>query len=401
MKNNRQKCFDLNREVNKKSIMENENAGQFNAQVAGIVQQQEAQIRDLQAQVANLLTQIQQRPQQQPQQQPQQPPQQNNQFTLTPDQFLNLTNKLRIFNGKDEFTVQEFINTVERTTLLCGQNEALRNYSISIIINDKIQGEAKRCIQRLGANGNDWDEVKRELKLHFRPRKDYAELLNEARIRKVSSLRELFNCVREINYNLNELYEFDENKPVTYQPSNNDKYLADIVSSKIHNFVRGNIPENASIIEIYNKFDKLKLLDDENAVEPSNRRNKSSSYKVSSYNNYSANKNTPNTNITGISNNNNNFVRNSGSYSVPNRSYNRNNNSQYINSGNGQNNSDQNRNNYRSTINNNYNRPNSYQVRQSNNSAQVRNNLMPEPMEIGNLNEGVNFHSEPQSLDSP
>lgn len=383
MKNSRKNIFDKNRRMD------------LNEQARNIIEQQEAQIRALQARVEELT---------------QPAVAQQNSFSLTSEQFLNHITKLRSFNGKDEYTVQEFITTVERTLLLCQDIPGLRNYATVTIINEKIQGEAKRCIQRLHTNAR-WEDVVAELKQHFKPRHDYAELLNQCRSLKVSSLRELFYCIKEINYKLNELYDFDEKKPPTYHPSNNDKYLMDIISSKVHDFLRDTIPENGTIIQAYNKFDKLKLLDNEDAIDFRSRRNKVNSYKNSFVHNKTNNKNSYDKNNyynnnksdrNNSDNNKNNFNRNISNFNSNYRNnYNRNDNNA----------SGLQRNNY-NNFNRNYNHNYSVQYRRENqnsyqqprqNSGQVRNYPIQEPMEISSLNQGqdVNFHYQPRNPKSP
>lgn len=372
MRHRRNNAFDINRRMEE--------------QMRNVIEQQEAQIAALQARIEQINAAQAQRQAQQPAQ-----------FTLSPEQFLNYVIKLRKFTGKDEYTAQEFINTVERTFLLCQNNQGLRDYATGIIINEKIQGEAKRCIQRLGANiENRWEDVKREIKLHFRPREDYSELLNKCRSLRVSTLRELFDTVRDINYKLNELYEFDDIKPVTYSPSNNDKYLVDIISSKVHDFLRGNIPENATIIEIYNKFEKLKLLDNESAVDFKSRKNKVNAHK----NNKSENQINQRPNKSNYFSNNNSSKYNPSpsntNKDTPNLSNNKNNNHRLPQR------SDYN--NYRN-FNNNYsgqfrNRTqNSNNIQERQNQIQNRNDSPPEPMEIGNFDhdEDVNFQNEPRN----
>lgn len=186
-------------------------------------------------------------------------------FSLTPEQTVNHFRHLKAFNGSDEYKLTEFIKSVENAGKLCNGNRDLEHYVMQIILNDKIQGEAKRCVQRLGDNLV-WKQVKTELRLHFRPRHDYAELINRCRNLKVSNLRELFDNVRDTNYLLNELYDFDEDKPIIYTPENNDRFLVGIIMEKLDNLIRGYVPTNGSLIEIYNKFSELKLLDDERAV---------------------------------------------------------------------------------------------------------------------------------------
>lgn len=381
MINRRNVLHDNNRNLN--NIME--------AQLRNVVEQQEAQIAALQARIQEMAAAQQEQQPVQPGQQPAQQEQQ--QFVLSTEQFLNYVQKLRIFNGKDEFTVQEFISSVEQTFRICNDTPGLAQYAMGVIINEKIQGEAKRCIQRLGTNRN-WDAVKRELRLHFRPREDYAELLNRCRSLRVSTLRELFDSVREINYKLNELYEFDEAKPITYHPTNNDRYLVDIISSKIHDFLRGNIPDDATIIQLYNKFEKLKLLDNEDAVNFHSRKNKSNSLRNNKFcqDNVSFNRQNKNIPEKKVQSNNHPKMNN------PNKTDNHNNfrNNFYNNSSQDHNN----RNNYNNGSGQSRNR-NQNLPPQRHNPEPFRNpNPLPEPMEIGNLNsdQDVNFfHEEPRN----
>lgn len=373
MKKNRNLVFDNNR-----FAMEN--------QLQNIVEQQEAQILALQARVEQLIA---------AQHPVQQPPQR---FVLSTEQFLNYIHKLRKFNGKDEFTVQEFINSVERTFLLCNDDPGLREYAMGIIINDKIQGEAKRCIQRLGDHiNNRWEEVKQELRLHFRPREDYAELLNKCRTLKVSTLRELFQEARKINYKLNELYDFDETKPETYQPSNNDRYLVDIISNKIHGFLRGNIPENATIIHIYNKFERLKLLDNENAIDFRSRKNK-----LNATQNVNVNFNGQNKISTNTNQYNNHLLKDKNVNQNDSKNQSNRDGSHMTNHRNSTNFSQQHRNRNFTNISNNgsgqYRNQHPNWSPHRHYSQENGSNPVPEPMEIGNLSsdQDVNFQEEPR-----
>ena len=398
MKEERQKSFDRNREMELS-----------NEELLTILQKQQADIQILNAKIEQLIT-LQQVPQQMPQQvEPQDSP---GQFKLNPDQFLNYVNKLRIFNGRNEYTVQEFISTVERTFLLCSDTPGLKEYAVNIVVTDKIQGEAKRCIQRLGTSlETSWDDVKQELKLHYRPREDYAELIDQCRSIKASTLRELFYSIREISFKLNELYEFDDTKPETYHPKNNDKYLADIISFKIHDFLRGNIPENASIIEIYNKFDKLKLLDNEEGVDLKSRKPKgnkltfdkriSSQVKQPSNNNNEGNKFNSVENKqhieTGYNNNSTNFVnKTSQNFNRINKS-NVVENNQHTDTGYNNNNTT----NYANRPSQNFNRINRFNngnnINFQNNNETRQRQIDTEPMEIGHFDRDVNFYNEPQN----
>ena len=79
-------------------------------------------------------------------------------------------------------------------------------------------------------------------------------------------------------------------KPYTYHPQNTDRYLVDILSTKTHDFLRSNIEQNASLIEVYNIFEKLKLLDNEDAINfKSSLKNLNKKYKFN--NNFQTTKN--------------------------------------------------------------------------------------------------------------
>lgn len=138
-------------------------------------------------------------------------------FQLTADQVLKKFSNIKPFYERKDDSLQEFINSVENVATLCDENVAILQYGIQVVFKEKIQGQAKLAIQRIGEDLN-WDLVKPELKLHFRLRKTYKKPMDETRNLKVSSLRELFGIIRSINYQINEIYEFDDNKPTNYNP---------------------------------------------------------------------------------------------------------------------------------------------------------------------------------------
>lgn len=251
----RNEVFDQNR--NLPSDSDSDSEAEFNnmanpqeiALLMQTIQQQQADIVQLQQQLNQFLLQRGEN-QANPQQNGEQANRQQNEdqinpngniFQLSTDQILNHFRHLRPFNGRDDFTLMQFIESVNNAVDLCS-NEQLKRYVIKMVLNEKILGEAKRCVQRLGDNLT-WEEAQLELKLHFRPRKDYAELINECRNFKVGNLRELFNKVKSVNYQLNELYNFEDegDKPTIYSPENNDKYLVGIVMEKLDSLVRGNV----------------------------------------------------------------------------------------------------------------------------------------------------------------
>lgn len=321
-------------------------------------------------------------------------------FELSADQVLKKFNHIKPFYGKQEDSLQEFLNAVENVASLCGENANLLQFGLQIVFKEKIQGEAKLAIQRLGADLT-WEAVKAELKLHFRPRKTYKRLMDEARNIKVSSLRDLFNIVRGINFQLNELYEYDENKPCNYNPQNNDRNLVDIVKDMVNGCYRVNIRNNMSLIEVVNLFDSLGLLDEGDAIHPNFRKNfkdprqnhfnnrrdhndhkpnkpQFNSHKGNHYNNFPMNGNNPGQqkqfHNKNVHNNGSGQFRNNGNKFPPNN-----------------NNSGQYRNNFRQNFNN-----NSGQFRQY-----PQNNNPVEPMEVDNIQwQDINFSDEPRTENS-
>lgn len=97
--------------------------------------------------------------------------------------------------------------------------------------------------------------------------------MDESRNLKVSSLRELFKIIRSINMQLNELYDFDEYKPVNYSPINNDKNLVDIVKDMVTGSYRTIITRDMTLIQVFNAFDDLCLLDESDVIHFNYRKN--------------------------------------------------------------------------------------------------------------------------------
>lgn len=395
MKTKRHILFNSNRE-SLSVIMENANQDEIIALQQAITQMQfnhQKQIEELQQQLLNQQQQHEQKLQQQQQQ-----------LILSPEQTINHFRHLKAFNGNDEYTLQEFIRSVDNAIQLCGNNNQLLIYVTQIVLNEKIQGNAKRCIQRLGSNTS-WQAAKQELRLHFRPREDYAELINKTRNIKVDTLRELFDQVRQTNYLLNELYELDEGKEITYTPENNDRYLVGIVLEKLDNLVRGFISPNSTLITMYNKFAELKLLDDERAISKNCRRNNNNRHdntfknKPRYSNNYSGNKDQNRNSPQNKLNNRYNFSQ------VQNNEYTRNNYSGQFRNNNTPQFNTQNTRQFNNTqqinLRNNsgqYRNQTHYQNR--NNLFSRQNNSNPEPMEVENIQQDVNFTKEPRVANS-
>lgn len=205
-------------------------------------------------------------------QQPEQPVQL---FQLTADQILNKFQKIRTFYGKEDYPLHEFFCAVENVVALCGNNANLMQHGLRMVLKEKIQGDAKMCIQRLGDDIT-WPQVKAELKTQFRPRKSYRRLFDELRNIKVGNLRELFSIIRSTNYKLNEIYEFDDNRPTNYNPENNDKNLVDILKDMLVGSYRVNIRNGMTLNQAFNIFDELCLLDEDDVIHHSYKKQRHS-----------------------------------------------------------------------------------------------------------------------------
>ncbi|XP_037925641.1 putative uncharacterized protein DDB_G0282499 [Hermetia illucens] len=392
-------------------------------------------LQDLHAQYQQDIESLRQQLQQY-QQQPQQLQQREiRELELSTDQILNRFSHVKTFTGQGSYTLMEFINGVENIISLCSNNEYLIRHGLIIIIKEKIQGEAKRCIQRLGENVT-WDAVKMELRANFRPRKSYKKLMDECRSLKVSTPRELFDNFRVICNSLNELYEFDDNKPTNYSPENNNKNLVDVVKDMLTGSYRINITQNMSLIEVFNKFDDLDLLDETEVIHYSYRKNRNREVngKESKRGNF---KNSGNNNFQSYHRSNDSQPNSDYNNFKPNRynnNFNRNNNNDKNNSQPNQYNHSNRTKNYNSKPTDgynqkysNYNTDNSGQFRQNTNSEQYRNfdnnssghtrqsnnknsrqfktrqnNFDDsEPMEVGNIQGDINFQEEPQEKPCP
>lgn len=238
----------------------------------------EQQIRELQQAIQRLQEEHQQAIaslQQQMENRPQVDQQPVQLFQLTADQILNKFQKIKTFYGKEDYPLHEFFSAVENVVTLCGNNINLIQHGLQMVVKEKIQGDAKMCIQRLGDNVT-WPQVKAELKTQFRPRKSYRRLFDELRNIKVGNLRELFSIIRSVNYKLNEVYEFDDNHPANYNPENNDKNLVDILKDMLVGSYRVNIRNGMTLNQAFNTFDELCLLDEDDVIHHSYRKQRHS-----------------------------------------------------------------------------------------------------------------------------
>lgn len=383
--NRRQQIFDSNRNLIQPAEMANANIEELQQAMIRMQEHHQQEIETLRQQLA----------------------QPERILQLTADQVLNKFQHIRTYYGKDDYSLHEFISAVENVCSLCGNNVALLQFGLQIVFREKLQGEAKRTIQRLGDNLT-WDAVKAELKVQFRPRKSYKRIMDESRNLKVSNLRELFNIVKSINCQLNELYEYDENKPTNYNPDNNDKNLVDIIKDSLTGSYRINIRHNMTLNDVFNIFNELDLLDENDVIHYKYRKNSKDLRQNFSNNNrknnindrgnsnnhhqnnqktnYSNNYNYQNQNRNSA--NNNNFKTNSGqSRRTENNVQYRNNN--YTNNQSGQSRQNFNRNHY-----NNNNTDN------NNNRNNIHNSDVP--MDIDNIQSSeVNFIAPPQIENYP
>lgn len=321
-------------------------------------------------------------------------------FELTSDQIINKFQTIRPFNGKDDHSLFEFINAVENVTYLCNNNEQLVKHGMTIVLMEKLQGEARRCIHRLGQTMT-WEDMKTELKIHFKPKKSYRKLMDECRGLKVHNLRELLNILRDINCQLNEVYELDNLKPSNFSPEINDQNLVEIVKEMIVGSYRINISRKSKLIDIVNIFEELELLDEWDVIHPKfrkNRENKNLTHNNSGINKkFSHNNSGQNGNFRHYNNSgqNRNFINSNNS--GQNRNFvNSNNSGQYRNHN--YNNSFHNQNFTNNSGQNNRNHNSSGQYRNLNNSN-FQNNNHSIPMEVDNMQEDVNFLNEPQETD--
>lgn len=231
------------------------------------------QARTLQQQQnQQLYEQLQQQAQQQIQQQPnhiQQVQQGNNNYDygiMRPEDILNQIRKIPTFSGIKGQSLMSFIYTVEDYLLLCGSNQSLTKLCMGTIRNSLLQGEAANQVKILG-NEPTWTRIKEELIARFKPERTYYEVINDCRWAKTKNLRQLFDVCRSSLFEMQEIYEFDSNKPALYQPESCENQLINILKDKIAGNFR-NIATGKTILEIYDAYSSLKLLNEEGAIDP-------------------------------------------------------------------------------------------------------------------------------------
>ena len=319
--------------------------------------------------------------------------------TLSADSVLNQFRQLKPYKGTEDFSLSSFIRSVEFTSRLCGENAELQTHGMQIVYNEKLQGQAEKCIRRLG-NFPSWTSVKQELRQYFQPQKSYSELFNCCRQVKVINLRELFEVFRNISNEISELYEFDKKKPEIFKSENVDRDLVDILIEKIDGNIRAHIEEGASLTQIYNKYARLKMLNDERNIDINHKKsinhgNKNSTFKknVPKYvlDRYRPN-NTERNQFRHQNNTNQDRHQNDNTSNRENQS------GSYLNSAQFRQNQFSNSGQFRQ---NQFNNSGQFRRNQFSNSAQFRrnqsDNYQIEHMEIGNIQENdVMFTTEPR-----
>lgn len=388
MRNRRNSAFDLNRNVPQEINMANQQEIQEIRNALQLMQEQhQREIAVLQQQLAQ--------PQQAGQDLGAQP-----MFQLTADQIINKFQRIRTFYGKQDYSLQEFISAVENVTVLCGNNVELLQHGLHTIVKEKIQGDARTCIQRLGDDLT-WPQIKDELRAQFRPRKSYRKLLDETHNIKVGNLRELFNIIRSINFQLNEIYDYDDNKPSNYSPANNDKNLVDIIKGMLVGSYRINIRNNMTLNQVFNTFDDLGLLDEVDVIHYSFRKNHRDHHNHNvhrkEFKNKDIERKTQNFSPNNDRNTGPNNFRNFSGQFRRNENFRQERNFSNFNNHSGQ---FRQHNNQQRTFNNN-NNSGQFRYRQNNNPHFNPNNDVV-PMEIDNIqNPDVNFFAEPRKESYP
>lgn len=165
MRRNRGVAFDLRRNLEQDEMVEERDIQELQQAIQQMREQHQREIAALRQQIDQPGGQM---------------------FQLTADQILNKVQHIKTYYGKEDYSLQEFINAVENVGSLCGNNVALLRHILQMVVKEKIQGEAKRCVQRLGSDLT-WEQVKTELKVQFRPRKNYKKLMDESRCIKVGN----------------------------------------------------------------------------------------------------------------------------------------------------------------------------------------------------------------------
>ncbi|XP_039970221.1 uncharacterized protein LOC120782149 [Bactrocera tryoni] len=115
---------------------------------------------------------------------------------LVQQQYLSLNNRdklqqfrhLKPLEGTSH--LMQFTKSVERTLGLCSDDAAVQEFGLQIIIQEKICGDAAKCLREVRENAT-WEEIKKKLKEHLHPRTTYGEIYNKCRYIKTWKTRNM------------------------------------------------------------------------------------------------------------------------------------------------------------------------------------------------------------------
>ncbi|XP_050339136.1 mediator of RNA polymerase II transcription subunit 29-like [Bactrocera neohumeralis] len=110
--------------------------------------------------------------------------QQSQQLVLRDDKVISHFRHLKPFSGSKGDNLLALINAVERGFYLCNNKSHMEEFVTQIVVNEKLIGEARRCIQQLAYNSN-WTEVKQRSKQRHQPEESYSQIFNRCILRLV------------------------------------------------------------------------------------------------------------------------------------------------------------------------------------------------------------------------
>lgn len=135
-----------------------------------------------------------------------------------------------IFIGDGTYSLKNFIDETE-TILSIVNEEAGKAYLYRILLT-KIQGPAGSAIRRI--QDQSWDNVKAVLKTSFGVSEHYLHLKEEADKVQSKNVSHIYSNLYKLLDKLNLKYQLDDNKPVEFSPSNNEKSILEKFLNKIN-----------------------------------------------------------------------------------------------------------------------------------------------------------------------
>lgn len=373
MNTRRQAKFDEHRQ----------NLEEINMEAANVELQQQLRLREQQLeQLTNAVHQLQAR----------------EAARLDRERVLREVAHMSTYTGKGEVTINSFLKNVEYY-LKDFTSEETKKFIIRTIYNEKIQGEAKEIIINIPDPEN-WETIKKQLKLRYRPDVEPADIYRNIHNIKISTVSELLLEVQRIKFKSDELINFYKGDNAI-DLSNVDSLLVNMLKEICQGTLLEKIYEEKEIDTIFEIM--LKRRYEDTCIREEYRRTKYKSGNNNQQGNVGHSRN-----IIRYSGQNrqeqntNNYPRNFTTHSGQNR-YEQNVNNNYRNfatySGqnrqeqimsNNYNNNPRNNNNYRNPAQYNNRYSGQYQQFSNNsgrnrNSEQFRQQQNPEPMDIGNI----------------